>query len=987
MRLGAVALVLAVTGAASAWGAVHRWEPYPPGVGGPWGGSVRKVASPGDPGNAADPRWRVLWAATGGGVFGSTDGGRTWHARNQGLESLDVNDLDVCRSDPTRLIAATRGGGLHLSQDGGATWRRVAPTALDRNARDVEDFGRVAVDPGNCARLFAATDATRAKMPRLLAFESPGDPLSNPWRDLGDDHAVSRLAVATDGTVFIGTKSRSIFRYRPSDSKPLPLRTFGARVADLALPGGDGRRLAAAVEGAGLWVSTDSGASWSERHGTKGEFSYVVAVGADPGDADRIFYQVTDPSQLYELRLSSGTRAALAPPEESMEVLWLSGAGTDRWVGEHKGGLFCRRGGAGVFGHCSVGLAAYSARDLAFGPAGAVAVAGGDLGPGNGGVNRWDGTAWTRLAKAFGAPSATTFPAASTGLVRYRGTELWLAVTGWGLYRTADHGATWVGRSQGFGFQARRELLGLEFSAAFPERAVAGTGGGVYRTADGGANWAVVPSIPQATGWVVARDARSPRAFFAGGPDGGDGLIFRSADDGETWSQVARWAGVQVKGLVASPRDGTHLLAGGNGVQESRDGGVTWRAAADGGTGLPAGGTVTALTIADREGDDRMAAAVDKRVYLTTDGGASWTTVTAGLAVPGSDAPSLVYALRFEPDARRLVAAVDGRGLWFLNLPPPGPLDLVPPAGTVAIDGGAATTASRQVTLTLAATDDSGVVPWMRLGHDGVTWGPWEAYSSPRAWTLVGGEGQKAVHVQFRDEWDNISPGVRATIELKGLPPDTQPPVGTVAINGGAATTASRQVTLTLAASDDSGAVAEMRLCNEGSGLGDWEPYAASRTWTLTEGDGRKTVTAEFRDEARNVSAAATASIQLATAPTDGGGGGGSAGGGGGGSAGGGGGGSVGEGCVGQALGGGVGGCWRRRRGCCSPSGWVPELGRRGPSAARSTAWSSAPTAARRRGRRRRGGFSGWAPRGGAGWRPWASATSWAWSRSPGRWW
>jgi PKD repeat protein len=96
---------------------------------------------------------------------------------------------------------------------------------------------------------------------------------------------------------------------------------------------------------------------------------------------------------------------------------------------------------------------------------------------------------------------------------------------------------------------------------------------------------------------------------------------------------------------------------------------------------------------------------------------------------------------------------------------------------------------------------------------------------------------------------------------------DTQPPSGTLLINSGQAYTPSVEVTLSLTATDNSGEVAGMRFSNDGTTWSPWEPFQTSKSWTLTPGDGLKTVYAQLKDPAENVSAALTASIRLDTRP------------------------------------------------------------------------------------------------------------------------
>ena len=79
---------------------------------------------------------------------------------------------------------------------------------------------------------------------------------------------------------------------------------------------------------------------------------------------------------------------------------------------------------------------------------------------------------------------------------------------------------------------------------------------------------------------------------------------------------------------------------------------------------------------------------------------------------------------------------------------------------------------------------------------------------------------------------------------------DTVAPGGTIAINGGARSTTSTSVTIDNAITG----AAEMRFANSEAELATaaWEPYAATKAWTLPTGSGEKTVWGEFRDGAGN---------------------------------------------------------------------------------------------------------------------------------------
>lgn len=192
----------------------------------------------------------------------------------------------------------------------------------------------------------------------------------------------------------------------------------------------------------------------------------------------------------------------------------------------------------------------------------------------------------------------------------------------------------------------------------------------------------------------------------------------------------------------------------------------------------------------------------------------------------------------------------------------PPPPDTTPPTGTVSINSGAPSTDTVAVTLTLSATDDYGVTE-MRVANGADPSGAtWQGYATTLPWTLTAGDGTKTVSVQYRDAANNVSTTATDTITL--TTPDTTPPTGTVSINGGAASTDTTAVTLTLSASDNVG-VTDMRIANGADPSGaSWQPYATSLPWTLTAGDGTKTVSVQYRDAANNISTAATDTIDYA---------------------------------------------------------------------------------------------------------------------------
>jgi len=189
-------------------------------------------------------------------------------------------------------------------------------------------------------------------------------------------------------------------------------------------------------------------------------------------------------------------------------------------------------------------------------------------------------------------------------------------------------------------------------------------------------------------------------------------------------------------------------------------------------------------------------------------------------------------------------------------------LDGTAPTGTMSINNGAAYAATLAVTINSAMTDSPSGLHQMRFSNDNTSWSTWEAYAATKSWSLTAGDGAKTVYAQYRDNAGNIS-----TSFSDGIAFDGTAPTGLISIDGGAATTSSTSVTLSLVAVDTGGsALSQMRFSNDNSTWSAWEGLAVTKSWSLTAGDGAKTVYAQYRDNAGNVSVSCSDDITLSPA-------------------------------------------------------------------------------------------------------------------------
>ena len=177
-------------------------------------------------------------------------------------------------------------------------------------------------------------------------------------------------------------------------------------------------------------------------------------------------------------------------------------------------------------------------------------------------------------------------------------------------------------------------------------------------------------------------------------------------------------------------------------------------------------------------------------------------------------------------------------------------LDTTAPTGSIIINGGDLYTTSNTVTISFTAADATSGVYKIRLSNDGI-WDTeqWETPSATKSWALLSTEGARTVYYQIKD-----NAGLSSTTYTDTIILDTSLPQGSIQINSGAGYTNTTEVNLALSASDIISGVSQMRFSNDNITWSTWEPYASSKSLILQNGDGVKSVTVQYRDNAGLIS-------------------------------------------------------------------------------------------------------------------------------------
>ncbi|HIW34504.1 MAG TPA: S-layer homology domain-containing protein [Candidatus Paenibacillus intestinavium] len=187
-------------------------------------------------------------------------------------------------------------------------------------------------------------------------------------------------------------------------------------------------------------------------------------------------------------------------------------------------------------------------------------------------------------------------------------------------------------------------------------------------------------------------------------------------------------------------------------------------------------------------------------------------------------------------------------------------LDRLDPTGTVVVNNGDAYTNDSDVVVTV--TPASGVTDIANIRYSVNGGVPTTiAYTSSFQIDVGSTDGAKEIQLQLIDFAGNESSEYRSSVIL-----DTVSPTGTVAINGGATYVTDREVTLDFTLGIGVDDVETVQFSNDNATWSAEQMYEAILDYTLTTGDGSKTVYVRFIDRAGNTGSA-QASIILDTTP------------------------------------------------------------------------------------------------------------------------
>ncbi|MGH7551641.1 MAG: WD40/YVTN/BNR-like repeat-containing protein, partial [Longimicrobiales bacterium] len=291
----------------------------------------------------------------GGGVYKSTDGGRTFQP--MGLrESRHINRIVIDPSNNDIVwVAATGplfgpGGdrGVYKTTDGGGTWRHVLRVDAETGANDLV---MSATDPRT---MFASTYQRR----RVACCMNGGGPGSGIWKSMDAGETWTRLSGGGLPSGPLGRIALDVYRkdgrivYATIEGPGGGGRGGGGGGAEegpgadtTAAGGGRGGRGGEGAAGGGLppgvtgvYRSNDGGQTWQRVSGNNPRPMYFSQVVVDPTNADRMYMGGVGLQMTIDGGRTFATDAALVTHDD-VHAIWVNPANPEHILIGNDGGL------------------------------------------------------------------------------------------------------------------------------------------------------------------------------------------------------------------------------------------------------------------------------------------------------------------------------------------------------------------------------------------------------------------------------------------------------------------------------------------------------------------------------------------------------------------------------------------------------------------------------------------------------------------------
>ncbi len=211
------------------------------------------------------------FGATGGGVWKTTNGGRTWSNISDGYFGGSIGAVEVAQSDPNVIYVGggektvrgnvSSGYGIWKTEDGGATWQEAG---LEKSRH----VPRIRVHPTDYNTVYAAVLGNIYKPTKERGVYKSTDG-GKSWKQI----------------LFVNDQAGAVdLTFDPNNPRILYASTWRVQRTPYSLSSGG--------DGSALWKSTDSGETWTEISKNEGfpkDTLGIIGVSVSPKNSNRVW--------------------------------------------------------------------------------------------------------------------------------------------------------------------------------------------------------------------------------------------------------------------------------------------------------------------------------------------------------------------------------------------------------------------------------------------------------------------------------------------------------------------------------------------------------------------------------------------------------------------------------------------------------------------------------------------------------------------------
>lgn len=613
----------------------------------------------------------IFAGAAGGGLWKSPDGGVSWTPLTESINDLFVGAVAIAPSSPNIIYLGTGEGntgtpgiGVLKSIDGGNNWQ-FPSTVLARN------FYKILVHPTNPQEVIVGADRGGYRSSdggqtwaTVIANNAPVTDIirhpSNPSTLYATTRAPTQILKSTDGGISWASKSSGIpvgllDRLAIALSPSSPLVMYVASASQDAV--------------AHIYKTTNGGESWSELLGVSTNSSpsirqyfadynqnaYDNALVVSPSDPNIViaggvtYIKSTDGGATWTVAFGGGGY----PHPDAHDMQY---QGSTLYVA-NDGGVWSSSDNGQTGTDRNAGLVTRQFYTVADDPINRARIYGGTQDNGTNRRLQPNPSAWTEPMGADGFDCAVN---------PYEPETFYGTVQSGRIFRTRTAGSAEFFQEEITPPYASGEFRAFATVLAMDPNnpSVLYTGSNqVWKSADGGTTWAKLPTT-RTDGSVWPSGAVSKIAVAKS-----DSRVlvvqvltelFRSNNGGQAWSRVT--PPIFANNLEFDPQDANVIYAATPaGVYITTNGGLSWTTL---GNGLPS--FSSHVVRVDPTDPNTLFCGTDVGIYKSTDKGLNWSKFGAGL--PSAS----VYDIRIMKDGSALRAATHGRGMWELQIPSNG---------------------------------------------------------------------------------------------------------------------------------------------------------------------------------------------------------------------------------------------------------------------------------------------------------------------------